>query len=125
MRSVTGLLGLVLVLAAGYYIYSVQAVRVGPQKSALGQIDIAAVRSDLLSLAQAERYYLAANGNYGTLGQLRSSTAVSNVPRATTRGYSYTVEVEGSRRFVITATPDPGQPDLTTLSIDETMTFKP
>jgi hypothetical protein len=124
MRAL-GIIGLLAVLATGYYIYSLQTVRVADRRPPAAQIDVTRVRSDLLSFAQAQRYYLAANGVYGTIGQLQNSPAVSNVPRAARRGYSYSAEIDAARHFVITATPDTETTGLPTLSIDETMTIRP
>ena len=81
MRASLGLIGLVIVLGIGYWIYSAQIGQVTDGKSPVQQINLVDIRSDLLSLGQAEKLYLAANGSYATLEQLRSSKVMSYIPR--------------------------------------------
>ncbi len=120
MRSVAGILGLVLVAAIVYSLYSVQLSRLEGGSPPAEQIDLVGVRGDLISLAQSERIFLATNGAYGTLEQLQRSGNVS--ARATRRGYVYEAEIEGARHFRITARPaDPSGQGRPALSIDETM----
>lgn len=122
MRSALGLLGLLIVLVMGYTIYTSQIQLVSNGKPLKQQINLAEVRSDLLSLAQAERIYLAANGAYATLGQLRNSKIMSSLPAGNRAGYEYSLEVDGTEHFQITASPaDSSREDLPTLSINETM----
>jgi hypothetical protein len=122
MRASLGLIGLLIVLGIGYYIYSSQIGQVADDKPAIQQINLTAIRSDLLSLGQAERLFFAANGSYATLEQLRSSGVMSSIPEGNRSGYRYTAEVDGASHFRITANP-PGSSsgDLPTFSIDETM----
>lgn len=122
MRAVFSLLGVVIALAIGYYLISVQW---SPQERApvtpKQRIDLAGLQSDLLSIGQAERLYQASHGSYGTLDQLREDGALS-VSAARRRGYTYTIEVDGGAHFTVTATPsDPANSGLPTLFIDETL----
>ena len=120
MRSVAGILGLVLVTAVVYYLYALQFSRLEGGSPPAQQIDLVGVRSDLVSLAQSERIFLAMNGVYGTLEQLRLSG--NTHARATRRGYVYEAEIDGARHFRIIARPaDPSGPEGFALSIDETM----
>jgi hypothetical protein len=120
-----GMIGMLAALAAGYYLYSVQTARMtGGQRPQVEQIDLTRVRTDLLSFAQAERYYLAANGNYGTIEQLQDSSAMANLPRGSRRGYTYTAEIDGAKHFVITATPEAATAGLPVISVDETLTIR-
>ena len=64
---------------------------------------------------------MATNGSYATLEQLRSSSAVGNLPAGSSWGYEYRIEVEGAGHFVVTATPTNPGANLPTLSVDETM----
>ncbi len=122
MRASLGLIGLLIVLGIGYFIYSSQIGKVVDDKPAIQQINLTAIRSDLLSLGQAERLYYAANGSYGTFEQLRSSNIMSSIPGGNRSGYRYTAEVDGSSHFRITANPpDSSNDELPTYSIDETM----
>ena len=121
MRAIMGILGLVLVVAIVYFVYTSQYGGNKAQAPPKQQIDVAAVRSDLLSLAQAERRYLAANGTFATLEQLQQQGAVQ-FQGSGRRGYTYVIEPEASLHFRITARPaDPAKADWPILSIDDTM----
>jgi hypothetical protein len=122
MRAALGLIGLLIVLGIGYAIYTSQIQHVSDGKPLKQQLDLVGVRSDLLSLAQAEKLYLAANCAYATLGQLQRSKMMSSFPTGNRAAYEYFVEVDGANHFQITARPtDPSREDLPILSIDETM----
>lgn len=122
MRSTLGMAGLLIVLLTGYWIYSSQIRQATEDKPVEQPINYAAVRSDLLSLGQAERLYLAANGRYADYEQLKRSNVMNSLPRGSRSGYRYFIEVDGAEHFLITASPaDPSREDLPTLSIDETM----
>ncbi len=121
MRMVSGILGLVLVVAIIYFVYSSQYGGDKGQPPPAQQIDLTAVRSDLLSLAQAQRRYLAANGTYATLEQLQQQGEV-RFNGSGRRGYTYTMESEDGLHFRITAKPaDPARTDWPTLTIDDSM----
>ena len=122
MKALSGIVGLVLVVAVIYFVYSSQfggnKAGEAPPKQ---QIDVAAVRSDLISLAQAEKRYAASNGTYATLEQLRQQGAVQ-FQGSGRRGYIYVIEPNAALGFRITAKPaDPARTDWPVISIDETM----
>ena len=122
MKRVGGLLGLVIALGIGYFIFKAQYTT-GPTGGAPPKevIDVVGVRSDLLSIAQAERLYMASNGTYASVEKLQQDGAIT-FSGANRRGYEYTAEVEGGQHFRITATPvDPAKSAWPTLSIDENM----
>jgi hypothetical protein len=122
MRAAFGMAGLLLVLLIGYLIYSSQIREIGDGKTLVRQINLTAVRSDLLSLAQAEKLHCATNGSYVTLEELRRSNVLNSIPEAGRSGYQYTAEVDGAAHFLIKASPmDSSRGDLPTLSIDETL----
>ena len=122
MRAALGMAGLLIVLLIGYLIYTSQIRAVGDGKALVNQVNLTAVRDDLLSLAQAERLHCAANGSYATLEELRRSNVMNSIPEAGRSGYQYTVEVDGAAHFKITARQtDSSRSDLPTLSIDETL----
>lgn len=122
MRAGLGLVGLLIVLVIGWLIYSSQIKQAANDTPLTQQVDLVAVRSSLLSLGQAERFYLAANGSYATLEQLRRSDVMSSYPEDSRSGYRYIAEVDGSSHFRITASPiAASRSDLPFLSIDETM----
>jgi hypothetical protein len=121
MRATFGFIGILMVLGIGYFIYSSQ-IQSGPNDEQLPQqTNLIAVRQDLLSLGQSERLYMATNGTYASLEQLRSSGVAGNLPNGSSSGYEYTIEVGGADHFLITARPVDSGRDLPVLSINETM----
>lgn len=114
-----GILGLVLALGVGYYLF--QRSVTGPnQESPQEQLDTVAIRQRLLTIGQTERQYLVTNGSYATLEQL---AAADLLPGGTEqRGYTFTATVSGSERFTITATPtDANKTNWPTLQVTERM----
>ena len=123
MKKVGGLLGLVIALGVGYFIFKAQMTS-GPMGGAPPKevIDVVGVKNDLLAIGQAERMYLASHGTYASIEQLQQDGALqwSGTSR---RGYNYTAEVTGGEHFRITATPaDPAKAGWPTLTVDDTMT---
>ena len=121
MKKVGGLLGIVIALGVGYFIFKSQ-MTTGPAGGAPPQqtIDVAGVKSDLLAIAQAERMYLASHGSYATIDQLQQDGAIQ-FSGTNRRGYNYTAEIMGDR-FRIVATPaDPAKAGWPTLSINDSM----
>ena len=124
MRSGAALLGLVIVLGIGYYMVrpSLEPSR-GEKVSPIQQADLTGVKSDLLSIAQAERLYLTSHNTYGTLEELQQDGSL-NFSGRERRGYNYTAEIDGASRFRIIAAPaNPAKAEGPTLSIDDTMTI--
>ena len=126
MRALMSLLGLVIVLAIGQFIY--RSYFTGPSGGAATMgtnnpraiADVTGVKNDLLAMAQAERAYMALNGRYASLDDLRTSGDLLIDPARDRQGYYYSAQVS-DRSFLITATytgPASGMP---TLSIDESM----
>jgi len=121
MKRAVGLLGVVIALGAGYYIFKMQITE-GPTGEAPPQqtIDVAGVKNDLLAIAQAERLYLASHGSYASLEQLQQDGAIS-FSGSNRRGYNFSVEISGEH-FRVVATPvDPEKTGWPTLAIDESM----
>lgn len=127
MGRLFGFVGILIVAAAGFYIYSKQATAVSPAgatASPRATIDMTGVKNDLLAIAQAERGEFALNGKYATLDQLRSSGAL-NLPQDGRGPFHYSAEVsDSSFRVVATYGGEPiaGVPH--TMSIDETMQIR-
>ena len=122
MKAAGAVLGLVIVLAIGYFIFKSQFTQ-GPTGGAPPQqtIDVAGVRSDLISIAQAERLYLASHGTYASVDQLQQDGAIT-FSGTNRRGYNYTAEVSGGEHFRIVAAPaDPAKAGWPTLAIDDSM----
>ena len=99
MRSI-GLIGAVIALGTGYFIYSAQLTQSGSAMTAAPkeQIDVMSIRTALLEIGQAERQYVNAHGAYGTLDQLRAD----GPPELGTdrRGYVFVVEGRSEERRV-------------------------
>lgn len=98
--------GLVLVAAAilfGVYQFYLKKMPVTDQGTAATQaISLTGVRNDLLQIAQAERGYIALNGNCVSLDELNSSRTLT-VQKSARDGYSYEVECSGGADFHVTA----------------------
>lgn len=120
MGRLFGFVGTVMVLAIGMYIYSQQVKNVnavGGQATPTGAVNITGVRSDLLSLAGAERNYFAQQGKYASLEELVSEKYVT-IERSRPP-YSYDISTTSSG-FQVTATRStPGSP--AKIWIDESM----
>lgn len=121
MRSLAAVLGLVAVLWVGYFVYERALAPQGMAASSpQQQVDVIAVKSELLTIAQAERQYILTHPQYGTLDQLRAEELLAG--DADRRGYAFSIEVDGARGFICTASPaDPGRTGWPTFTIDETM----
>ena len=126
MRSVMGLLGLVIVLAIGSFIYRSYFTGPGGDAITMGTnnpraiADVTGVKNDLLAMAQAERAYMALNGHYTALEDLHKSGDLLLDPSRQRLGYSYSAEI-ADRHFVITAFYSGPATGMPTLSIDESM----
>jgi hypothetical protein len=122
MKKVAGLLGLVIALGIGWYIFKLQWTQ-GPMHGAPPKrvIDVVGVKSDLVTIGEAERMYLASHGSYATIQQLYQDNSI-DFSGENRRGYNYTAEVEDGQHFMVTATPvDPAKAGWPTLSIDDSM----
>jgi hypothetical protein len=122
MKKVGGLLGLVIALGIGYFIFKAQ-VTTGPMGGAPPKevIDTTGVENDLVAIGHAEQMYLASHGSYASLDQLKQE-AMTTFSDGTRRGYQYSVDFDDGQHFHITATPtDPAKKRWPTVSIDETM----
>lgn len=121
MRSMATMVGLLVALGGGYFVYQTYLAQSNlAQAPPQQQIDIVGVRSALLAIGQAERQYLVMHATYGTLEQLRDEGLLTVGTEQ--RGYIFSVAIDGSRGFTITAAPSAsnkaGGP---TLAINETM----
>jgi hypothetical protein len=122
MKASGMILGLLIVAAIVWFVVKTQFSQgpTGTQPPA-ETIDVVGVKSDLLTIAQAERMYLASLGSYVSVDELQQDGSIT-FSGASRRGYSYTAEVDDGQHFKITAKPtDPAKATWPTLSIDETM----
>jgi hypothetical protein len=126
MGRMFGFLGLVIVMGIGMYIYSKQIKGSSAQAGASnpqGAINITGVKSDLISIASAERRYFASEGKYVSLDELISTNSVAVARQRLP--YSYAVEVSGSGfRVVATRSGDNIAGTPAQLSLDENMEFQ-
>jgi hypothetical protein len=115
---ILGLIGVIVVLCAGFLIYQ-RSIADLPEGSPEQQIDTTAIRQRLLAMGQTERQYQAGSGKYATLEQLAADNLLPGGTEQ--RGYTFTDAIT-STGFTITATPtDDDKADWPTLEITETM----
>jgi hypothetical protein len=108
MRSGASILGLVMTLGCR---------QAGPPQQ---QIDVVGIKAELLVIGQAEGHYLVEHSTYATLEQLEQDSLLTD--GADRRGYVFTVAVDGSRGFTVTATPsDADKKGWPTLAMDQSM----
>jgi len=122
MARAFGLLGVMIVLCVGAWLYTRQAKSVMPEGSSKVRAvaDITGVQNDLLAIASAERGQFALEGKYLSLDELRSK-GVINLPVAGRAGYTYSVELRGSgfRAVASYSGPPGGGPQ--TITVDQSM----
>ena len=125
MGRLFGFLALLATVGVGMYIYAKQAQSLSAAAGAnnpKAAINITGVRSDLMSIAQAERGYFASEGKYASLDELISSRSLT-IHR---QRPPYTYEVEtGSDGFRVIATRsgDDASGTPAELSVDQDMEF--
>lgn len=106
MGRVLGFLGMVVAMAIGMYVYSLQVKTVTPGAGNGNPEDVATivgVKNDLISIAGAERGYLASQGKYASLDELISGNYIRI--KGERPPYVYDVEVKsGSFRATATRT---------------------
>ena len=119
MGRILGLLGVVVAMAIGLYVYSsqVKTMQASPTSDPATAANITGVKTDLLSIANAERGYLAQEGHYASLDELvggKYLTISGSRPP-----YTYDVETDNDG-FRVTATRSgPGSP--ARIWVDQTM----
>jgi hypothetical protein len=123
MGRAFGFLSLIIVLAAGAYIYmrQTQGVMTAGTSNPTATVDLIAVKNDLLAIAQAERSHAATQGSYVSIDALRSQGDLS-MTRDNRGPYNYSAELADSSFRVVATYSGPessGMPK--TISIDQTM----
>jgi len=89
--------GTVVTLAIGMYIYSLQVKTLRPGAGGGNSKDvvtITGVKNDLIGIASAERVYMAAEGKYASLDELKAGNYISI--KAERPPYVYDVETTSS-----------------------------
>jgi len=124
MKSLVGLLVFAAVALGIYYFYLKRMPSSDAGTAPTQAISLTGVRSDLLSIAQAERSNMALNSRCASLDDMATSGTM-NMARRERDGYTYEVECSGSEFRVIAR--HPGAPPAgvairyPTLAIDSTM----
>ena len=126
MGRVFGFLSVVVVLGVGMYIYSRQAQSssaAAGANSPKAAVNITGLKSDLISIATAERRYYASEGKYASFDELISSNYITVARQRPP--YSYEVETSSSGfRVVATRSGDNSSGTPARLSVDENMEFQ-
>ena len=106
MGRLIGFVGTVVTLAIGMYIYSLQVKTLTPGAGGGNSEDvvtITGVKNDLIGIANAERGYMATEGKYASLDELKAGNYIRI--RAERPPYVYEVETtSGSFRATATRT---------------------
>lgn len=125
MGRTLGFVALLLTLAIGAYIYSVQVREITPtgaNDNPMASVNTVGVKNDLLAIANAERRRLGSEGKYVSLDELISSGDISAGARG--RGpCTYDADIRDTT-FKITATCSGQNSPPHILSISETMEFR-
>ena len=113
MRGLGNILGLLVValialLVYKFYFSSSQSNGTGAA-TPMQTIDVVGVKNDLLSIAQAERVYMAQHGAYASLDDLTSSGALT-MTKSGRDGYTYEVQFSGTDFHAIAHCPTSTQP---------------
>lgn len=123
MGRAFGFLTLIVVVAAGAYIYMRQtkSVMSAGTSNPTATVDLIGVRNDLLAIAQAERSHAALQSGYVSIDALRSGGDLP-MPRNNRGPYNYSAEVSDSGFRIVATYSGPensGMPSA--LSIDQSM----
>ena len=127
MKGIVGLLGLMIALGIGAYLYTGSARSAADAAGGAGSpkmaIDVTGVKNDLIAFGNAEKQQYALEGKYLSLDDLRAKG--STIPADHRGPFTYSAEI-GETGFKVTATyggePIAGAPK--SLSIDQTMQVK-
>ncbi len=108
------------VVGAWYYMKSTQSASPAGTSNPTATVNLAGVKNDLVTLANAERRHFASEGKYVSIDELRSAGDIS-MPSNNRGPYSYSADVTATG-FRITATCSGACAGLpASFSIDETM----
>jgi hypothetical protein len=126
MGRIFGFLSIVIVMAIGMYLYSRQVQNSSAQtgeNTPKAAINITGVKTDLMSIASAERRYYASEGKYTSLDELISTNYIAVARQRPP--YTYEIQI-GSGGFRVVATRSAGDTSGTPaqLSVDENMEFQ-
>jgi hypothetical protein len=122
MRSMAGLLGLIVAGAIALLVYKFYFTQSAPAAltNPIQTIDIIGVKNDLIAIAQAERTYEAQYTKYGSLDDLVTSGAMS-LRKSGRDGYTYNVETSAGGFRVVANCPQATSPGCTNYAVDQAM----
>lgn len=123
MRSLGGLIGILVVAAIAGLIYKYYLSRGGeaaPLAHPTQTIDVVGVKNDLLGIAQAERIYQTEHNSYGSLDDLVSSGAMA-LKKTGRDGYTYEAETSSDGFRIVAHCPSATVPGCVNYAIDQTM----
>jgi hypothetical protein len=121
MGRAFGLISVILVVAAGGYVYTRQAQSVTTMGTTpKTTVDVLAVRNDLMAIANAERRYWVTNSKYASLDDLRTGGDIE-VPSRQDYAYSVEANEEGFKIIASYSGSDPKAPRR--ISVNQTMTM--
>lgn len=108
MSRVFGFIAVLIVAAAGMYIYMQQSKAVSPggvegsTANLRATIDLAGVKNDLLQFARAEQQHMASDGKYLSLAEIRAA-GDSGLPGDSRGPFTYSIDADATN-FTVTAT---------------------
>ena len=103
MGRAFGYLGLLAAVAIMGFLYAKNAQSIsGGTAPTRTVVDITAVQNDLISMANAERQYMASNSKYASLDELKANGTMNLVDRKR-EGWTYSTDI-GEQTFKIIAT---------------------
>jgi len=118
------LVGLLVVLVIGYFIYRGFITQTLPKEEGgstpVSSISVTGVKNDLIAIAQAERAYFAEHGSYASMGDLTSSGAMT-MTRPGRDGYTYSVVTQPGAFTVTARYSGPMTPKPSSFTIDQSM----
>jgi len=120
MRAVGPIVGLVIALGGGYFVFQRSASGGSSQVPPREQIGTLAIRQRLVTIGESEQQYLATHGTYATLEELAREDLL---PTGTDlHGYSLSSTAPSGGGFTITARPtEETHTDWPTLEITQGM----
>jgi hypothetical protein len=126
MGRLLGFISVVIVMAIGMYLYSKEmqsSSAAAGANSPKAAINITGVRSDLISIASAERRYFATEGKYASLDELIASKYITIARQRPP--YTYEIETSSSGfRVIATRSGENTSGTPAQLSVDENMEFQ-
>jgi TRAP-type C4-dicarboxylate transport system permease large subunit len=118
------LVGLLVALVIGYFVYRGFFMQSLPQEAGGGTpvsaITTTGVRNDLIAIANAERAWFAEHGSYASLSELTSSGAMT-MTRSGRDGYTYSVDTQAGGFTVTARYSGPLTPPPSGFMIDQSM----